>query len=395
MTRLMVLVPDYFSAIIDKGEYQPNYYNPGDFFDEVVLVTTADERVDPEALRSTVGSAKVSLHSVPENPARIQADWRADGWAALKAWAEPVVELAVSLRPQLIRCHGADWNTYAAARVKERLGIPYVVSLHINADVNPPRRHLCAAPTPSQWRENDFYEYLERAGLAGAELVMPVYRSVLPYLERMGVGRVQVCYNVLSTLHLRRKDDYRLHSPARLLYVGRLFEQKNPVSILHALAQVPDVELTVVGDGPLRPELERLTVELGLDGRVTFRPAVPNAELCALLPDFDLFVIHSEYWELNKSLLEALLTGLPCVMNRRKGLPVPELTEAKLSCGGIVEFVEDTPEGYLEALQGLLSDHARREGLGRRAQAHAHEHWSPTKAEAAYLDVYRRFMLRD
>jgi glycosyltransferase involved in cell wall biosynthesis len=388
MKTLMVLVPDAFSAIIDKGEYQPNYYNPGDFFDEVVLVTTADDRVEPEALRSTVGSAKVSLYSFPEAPALIHGDWRADDHAALRAWAGPIVALAAQVRPRLIRCHGADWNTYAAARIRAELGIPYVVSLHINADVNAPRRHLRAELSPEQWRENEFFEHLERAGLAGADLVMPVYKSVLPYLERMGVTRHQVCYNVLSTLHLRRKDDYRLHDPARLLYVGRLFGEKDPGNILRAMSALPGTELTVVGDGPLRPGLELLAEELGLAGRVLFRPAVRNDELCALLPEFDLFTIHSEYWELNKSLLEALLTGLPCVVNQRRGLPVPELAGAD-----IVRFVPNTPEGYGQALAALMQDDAAREALGRRAYAHAQAHWAPAKAEAAYLDIYKRCML--
>lgn len=385
---LMVLVPDAFSAIIDKGEYQPNYYNPGDFFDEVVLVTTADDHVDPEALRSTVGSAKVSLYSFPDDHALAHRDWRADDHVALRVWAEPIVELAAQLKPQLIRCHGADWNTYAAARIRKRLGIPYVVSLHINPDINAPRRFLCAELSPEQRRENEFYEYLERVGLAGAEVVMPVYQSVIPYLERMGVTRYQVCYNVLSTLHLRRKNDYRLHAPARLLYVGRLFEEKNPGNILRTMAGLPGTELTVVGDGPLRPGLEALARELGLLNRVIFRPAVRNEELCALLPEFDVFTIHSEYWELNKSLLEALLTGLPCVLNSRRGLPVPELAGADFAL-----LVPNTPEGYGEALGRLLADEAFREALGRRAYAHAQERWAPAKAEAAYLDIYTRCML--
>jgi glycosyltransferase involved in cell wall biosynthesis len=105
------------------------------------------------------------------------------------------------------------------------------------------------------------------------------------------------------------------------------------------------------------------------------------------LPYFDLFAIHTEYWELSKSLLEALLTGLPVIINRRLGDPVPELAESD-----IVRFVDNTADQYFDALSSLASNRDEREALGRRAYAHAQENWSPARTEAAVVDVYRRVM---
>ena len=178
----------------------------------------------------------------------------------------------------------------------------------------------------------------------------------------MGVTAYRVCYNVLNTLHLQKKTDYALHAPARLLSVGRLFEDKNPGDILRAVAAQPELTCTIVGDGPLRPALIELAATLGIAARTTFLAAVANDDLCRMLPDFDVFAIHSQYWECNKSLLEALLTGLPCVLNRRRGLPVPELE------GDFILKVEDTAAGYRQALEGLLTDHEpKRAGPGRSA----------------------------
>ena len=47
-------------------------------------------------------------------------------------------------------------------RIKEALGIPYVVSLHINPDVNATRLFLGANPTPEQRQINALFEYIER-----------------------------------------------------------------------------------------------------------------------------------------------------------------------------------------------------------------------------------------
>lgn len=383
----MVLVPDRITDILVKGEYQPNYYNPGQLFSEVHIVTTTDDRPDLAQLQRTVGRARLHVHNVPENSLLVSADWRRWWKKPLRDWAQPGVDLARRTKPQLIRVHGADWDGYLASRIRKALGIPYVLSLHINPDVNPVRRFVAPGLTESQRQHNAFFQYVEGAGLKNADLVMPVYRSILPYLERHGVTRVEVCYNILNSPYLRQKTDYSMRGPFRIVCVGRLFQDKNPANLIRAVAALPSVELTIVGDGPERASLEQLARESAAASRVHFRPAVENDELCQLLPGFDLFAVHTEFWELNKSVLEALLAGLPVVINRRHGPPVPELAGADF-----VRFVDNTTDSYREAIQDLMEDDAARAALGRRAYAHAQPNWSPQVTERKVLDIYRRFM---
>jgi glycosyltransferase involved in cell wall biosynthesis len=386
MSRLLVLVPDRISDILVKGEYQPCYYNPGEVFDEVHILTTTDDRPSLEALQRTVGRAKLFVHNHPDDLTLVnrRPAWLRD--VRLRRWARRGVELAKAIRPSLIRCHGADWNTYLASRIKAELGIPYVVSLHINPDINPVRRIVKPQFTSDETRHNAFYEHMERTALRNADLVMPVYQPIVPYLSRLGVERVQVCYNVLNSKHLRTKTDYTLHTPPRIIYVGRLFEDKNPDNIMRALVRLPEAVFTIVGDGPIRPRLEQLAIELGIADRVIFRPTVANDELCELLVEQDIFAVHTEYWEISKSVLEALLTGLPVVINRRHGKAVPELE------GDFVHMVTNTEQGYHEALRSLLTDSGERTALGQRALAHSRAHWDPPITEARYAAIYRSFL---
>ncbi|HZV62098.1 MAG TPA: glycosyltransferase [Methylophilaceae bacterium] len=386
MSRLLVLVPDRISDILVKGEYQPGYYNPGEVFDEVHILTTTDDRPSIEHLQRTVGKARLFVHNLPDNIALVgKRPW----WLTklrLQRWAIQGVEIAQKIQPALIRCHGSDWNTYLASRIKAELGIPYVVSLHINPDVNPVRRIMKPNLSPQEARHNAFYEYIETSGLRNADLVMPVYKPIVPYLKRLGVERIEVCYNVLNKLHLRVKHDYALHSPARIIYVGRLFEEKNPANIMRALVRLPNTQFTIVGDGPIRPRLEQLAVELGIADRTFFRPAVANDELCELLAEQDIFAVHTEYWEISKSVLEALLTGLAIVINNRLGDAVPELE------GDFVLKVSNTEDEYFTALHYLLNNDSARAELGRKALAHARQNWAPEVTEAKYAAIYRSFL---
>jgi glycosyltransferase involved in cell wall biosynthesis len=384
---LLVIVPDRISDILVKGEYQPDYYNPGGVFDEVHILTTTDDRPALDQLQRTVGDARLVVHNHPDDLTLVgrRPEWLMG--RRLRRWAAGGVEIARKIAPAMIRCHGADWNTYLASRIKAELGIPYVVSLHINPDVNAVRRFLKPGLSPAEARHNRFYDYLEREGLRPAELVMPVYKPILPYLERLRIERVEVCYNVLNKLHLREKTDYTLHDPARIIYVGRLFGDKDPANIIRAVAGLDGVHFTIVGDGPIRPRLEALAAELGLGARVTFRPAVPNDQLCEMLAEADLFAVHTEHWEISKSVLEALLTGLPVVINRRIGLPVPEFED-----GEFLRLVDNTVDDYQAALGELLSDHTARAALGRRAFAHAQANWVPAVTEAKVAGIYRRIL---
>src|SRR5262249_7478344 len=159
--------------------------------------------------------------------------------------------------------------------IKRRLGIPYIVSLHINPDVDvrkgPWRTALMGHAAAA----------IEKKSLIEADFVLPVYRSIEPFLRRIGVQRYQVAYNVINPSHLRKKDDYALHRPVRVISVGRLIAAKDPQELIRAAAALPDVELTIVGDGPIAGKLRDLVLELAIGRRVIFRPAIPNNELCA------------------------------------------------------------------------------------------------------------------
>lgn len=371
---LMVIVPDRLSDLATKGEVTRRYYNPGDLFDDVHLVLTNDDRPDPSRIAPMAGDARLHMHNLDLPSFKRTLGWRP---RLLRTWAAQAVELAAGVRPSLVRCHGAHLNTIAALAIKRALGVPYVVSLHINPDEDVRPR--------SRGRERLVAEALrdvERTGLRNADLVLPVYQPIVPYLKRLGVSRFEVAYNVLNADHLRPKQDYTLHRPARIISVGRQFAEKNPDNLIRAIADLGDVELTLVGEGPAHADLVELACQIA-PGRVNFHASVDNDRLCKLLAAHDLFATHTEYWEISKSVLEALLTGLPVVLNRRKGDPVPELDEE------IVRLVENTPEGYGTAIRGLLTGDAERERLGHTGCERAWREWSPEVTEARYAEIYR------
>lgn len=100
----------------------------------------------------------------------------------------------------------------------------------------------------------------------------------------------------------------------RLVTAGTLKEQKNHRLLLAAFASLlrrRDAQLAIVGDGPLRGELEALAKTLGVDHRVHFTGFTANP--WPYYQSADVFVLSSDYEGYPLVLIEALRTGLQIV----------------------------------------------------------------------------------
>lgn len=379
MKKLLIIIPDRVSTLIKKGEVIDRYYNPGNLFDEVHILITNSDKPNKIALQRTVGNAKLYLHNLPFSHRDFLTSFGLRPWA-LYRWAKPAVQLAREIEPRVIRCYGDGLNAFLAYKIKEHLRIPYVVSLHNNPDEILPVREGNAGLSRALMNS------IKRMSLGNANLVIPVYESALAYARRMGAPNIRVIYNQLNGQHLRPKKDYELHSPVHIISVGRHFTAKNPENLIRAMKSLPNAQLTLIGDGPIQRDLERAAQDLGLSARVIFIHSMPNDDVCDLLVEQDIFAIHIDNLGISKTTMEAMLSGLPCVINQRNGPQVPELQ------GGHVMLVENSAIGYADALLGLIGDEKRRKELGQRAYEYARNRWAPEVTEAKYAEVYRQIL---
>ncbi len=166
--------------------------------------------------------------------------------------------------------------------------------------------------------------------------------------------------------------------PGRLIFLGRLVEKKGLAHLLDALRDVPDdVEwsLEVVGDGPLRAELERRAAPLR--DRVVFLGQRSSEDLGARLARASVAVFPSvrarsgDQDGLPVSLLEALATGTPVIASDLPGL-ADAVTGGDEPAGVVVAPGDQA--GLTAAVRRLLADDEERERMGRVAAKRATEY---------------------
>lgn len=151
-----------------------------------------------------------------------------------------------------------------------------------------------------------------------------------------------------------------------IIAVGRLTRQKGFDVLMHAFARLtdryPDWRLNILGDGPLRAELEGLRVELNLTEVVKLQGESKNIH--NYLAQADLFVLSSRYEGFPNALCEAMASGLAVVA-----------TDCRTGPG---EIIEDGVNGLLASpddvvslagcMDRLMSGDVERKRLGANAR---------------------------
>lgn len=179
------------------------------------------------------------------------------------------------------------------------------------------------------------------------------------------------------------------HGLARyVLFLGRLFEEKNPRHLVQAFERVaarfPEVKLVFVGpDQGEREPVLALAKALGLADRVVTTGAVSREEKFALLRGCEFLALPTDYEAQGVVFLEAWAQGRPVVATRVGGVPyvVDEGVNGLLHERGDIG-------GITRAMETLLADPAlcRRMGEAGRKKAQSQYRWSVTipRLEALY-----------
>ncbi|MFT3790725.1 MAG: glycosyltransferase [Rudaea sp.] len=333
--------------------------------------------------------------------------------AAEPAAAERVAELNLPAIHVLHRPIGASYGlrglatlNFVRARVR-REGYAIVQSQHEKSDlINAllPRRH--GMRKISNRRDMGFQKSARVRSLFRLlnrrfdRVIAPTARIVEALIANENVERKQcrVFANGVDTQRFRPNPGQRLRIRTELGLdreskligcVASFTPVKRHVDLLDAFAQVrlrhPRARLLLIGEGPLRAQIEERIAALDLTADVHLLGA--RADVENLLPALDAFVLASSTEGMSNAILEAQACGVPVVAtavggnpdlvhDRHNGLLVPALA----------------PDALATALAELLDHADLREAMGSAARAQIEESHSLEAMASAYDCFYRELV---
>lgn len=206
---------------------------------------------------------------------------------------------------------------------------------------------------------------LARHALRDASAVTTVSRWLGDALQRVAPVPVSIAPMPADTARFR-PDAGAPRDPRRVLFVGRLNAQKDPATLVEAMATLPpDVTLELVGDGALREGLAARARALGVGDRVTFAGQVGRDALADRMRRAAVVAVPSRGEGFGLVAAEALLCGTPVVARDDAGLR-DIVRDGETG----VAVRDDAPAAWGHAIGALLAEPARGAalaGAGREA----------------------------
>ena len=242
-----------------------------------------------------------------------------------------------------------DQENVLAILATRGLGVPVIVSVRVDP---------LTSPTGGIWRflRNRVYPFANR-------IVVQTRRVRQSFPQKLQ-DKVAIIPNPVlpPSVVTCPRPPVSTHS---MIAIGRLTEQKGFDLLIRAFSELsprhPDWRLTILGDGPLRPELERLRVQLGLGGLVDFPGEVKHVH--QYLEQADVFVLSSRYEGFPNSLCEAMACGLAVVATDCRSGP-GEIIEDGIN--GLLA-IPNNVHSLASCMDRLMSNEGERKRLGNNA----------------------------
>jgi len=245
------------------------------------------------------------------------------GYVIAGLWAG--LRLTREWRPDLIHVHFAVPSGALAWALHRRRHIPYVLTAHLG-DVpggvpeKTDRWFRWIYPfTPPIWKDAARVAAVSEHTRQLAQTHYPVEIQVIPNgvdLTSLNPGTIQP------------------GSPPQIVFVGRFMPQKNPLQVIRTLATIKDLswQCRMIGDGPLRNEVERTIADYGLQERIQLTGWITPEQVVAHYRGSDILFMPSLSEGLPVTGVQAMAMGLAILASR---------------VGGWVDLVTDGSNGYL------------------------------------------------
>ena len=234
---------------------------------------------------------------------------------------------------------------------------------------------------------------LKRFVFRRSDHVTVVSNAMRDHLKQIGCNTGNVTVQSMGVdLSTRFVPGTRPARPNRLIYVGRLVEKKGVATLLTAIHYLkndfPDLKLTIVGDGPEKPALEKLAAELGTSARIDFAGSQPNENVPRYYQSAGIAVVPSviatdgDQEGLGLVAVEALGCGCVTIVS-----DLPALRDV-VSDGenGLVFRATDATD-LSEKIRHLLQDTALYERLGSAGRQSVVNRFDWKQVGSQYLSI--------
>jgi 1,2-diacylglycerol 3-alpha-glucosyltransferase len=303
-----------------------------------------------------------------------------------------VKKIIEGFKPDVINVCSPYPISICAMILAKKKHIPLVGSIHILPEnVLAPFFSSSWYPTMVKYIWSYLIYFYNRVDWA----TVPTHTGAVMYQEKGLKTPVSPISNGVDTEMFKptNKGEYlrkRFNLPEKplILYTGRINQEKNVDVLVKAIPSVlknVDAHFLFCGSGGLKPDMMKLTQQLGVDGHTTFIDFLDWADYPNIFTLADVFVMPAESELQSIVTLEAIATGVPPVVVNKGA--VPELASAQ---NGLVFEPQDSNQ-LANNIITILSDTQLRDTMKKNSLKLSEQH-SMDIVGTQYEQVYEKVL---
>lgn len=300
-----------------------------------------------------------------------------------------IVEFLEENRVELIHSHDPFSLGFRAMRAAKLMGLPHVHTYHT---LLVKYRHYIPPPlTPTEAAVKAFSRWF----CNNCHVVIAPTEAIREELTAYGVNvPIDVVPTGIDVENFKiPKTDIRVkhgipESRKILLFVGRLAKEKNVLFILDVFREITkefDVHLVLVGDGPLRGDIEDRIKKYKLHERTTLTGYLKREEVIDYYICSDLFIFASVTETQGLVVLESLAAGTPVVAVAKAGV-----ADVLVDGQGCILLKEPNMKAFVQAVKDFLTSPGFYEEQKKKAREYIERNWSMRAVTKKLVAVYRK-----
>lgn len=293
-------------------------------------------------------------------------------------------------KSSLIHAHFGVEGLYALSLAKE-LNLPLITTFH-GFDATTNRKGLFFSKKISWLHYLAFRSRLIKQG----HLFIAVSNFIRDKLLDLHFPEKKILTHYIGVDTNLIKPSIESRNNREILHVARLVDVKGTKYLLKAFSIIqklhPDVMLTIIGDGPLRRQLQQYAENLGISSFVQFLGALPHNDVIHHMQKASIFCLPSQATStgnieaLGMVLLEASACAIPIVATDHGGIPEAVRNE---ETGFLVP--ERNANALAERLAYLLDNETLRINMGQAGRAYVEDHFDLKKQTQKLEIIYTRY----
>ena len=234
--------------------------------------------------------------------------------------------------------------------VAMKLGLPYIVSLR-GSDVPGYNQRFALM-------DRLIFARLSRTVWKSAKRVIANSQGLRDLaLKNSPDKSIEVIPNGVDAESFPVREKFMDQGKLKVLSVGRLIPRKGMIYLVQAIKDMDNVSLTIVGDGPLRNDLQKASI--GID--VNFLGTLSHDQLKNTYSKHDVFLLPSLNEGMSNTVLEAMASGLPVIVTDTGG------TKELVDGNGFVVAKADSC-ALKESITKFISEPSSLKTMGRKSR---------------------------